>query len=402
MKKMLMKSFVAIVLVIALVLSATSCAIGGIADQVNASKEPTNGDTNYSISTNIDNEQVASGSDLEATEKEITLTGETSVKFIDYIIKECSTDRLCSTTEWSSEIQAQDIFSFATDCVAYDIYGAGYDVFHAFAIVGEEMVPGLAFTKYETYETTEERTIYNCGFVQLTESGVDADVAITRENVDQGVVVVPYGEYDTSTGFIISMGISLPSYSGIYDDYYFRYDQVSDYTVSISVQDNDRSVWDENIDLFNFTENKFVFKGDMSYNGTSASPYFSDEAKAYAAAREAVDKIIEYQESNAYKAEKQVIIIYTQDVIEEYLLNNQQGTINGFLLDKIDEIEVAENQFVVAEVDEEGHLTSYTADAVADAAFTADTEAVIDGEVAESVHRSAPYFSIIIDGIEII
>ena len=61
-----------------------------------------------------------------------------------------------------------------------------------------------------------------------------------------------------------------------------------------------------------------------------------------------------------------------------------------------------ENQFVVAEVDEEGHLTSYTADAVADAAFEADTEAIIDGEVAESVHRSAPYFSIIIDGIEII
>ena len=61
-----------------------------------------------------------------------------------------------------------------------------------------------------------------------------------------------------------------------------------------------------------------------------------------------------------------------------------------------------ENEFVVAEVDDEGHLTSYTADAVTDAAFTADTEAVIDGEVAESVHRSAPYFSIIIDGIEII
>ncbi|MBQ7295527.1 MAG: BMP family ABC transporter substrate-binding protein [Clostridia bacterium] len=61
-----------------------------------------------------------------------------------------------------------------------------------------------------------------------------------------------------------------------------------------------------------------------------------------------------------------------------------------------------ENQFVVAEVDDEGHLTSYTADAVTDAAFAADTESVIDGEVAESTHRSAPYFSIIIDGIEII
>ena len=347
MKKTLMTSFVAIVLVIALVLSATSCAIGGIADQLNDSKETTNSDTNYSISTNIDNEQVASGSDLEATEKEITLTGETSAKFIDYIIKECSADRLCSTTEWSSIIQAQDIFSFATDCIAYDLYDAGYDVFHALAIVDEKMVPGLAFTKYETYETTEERTIYNCGFVQLTESGVDANIAITRENVDLGVAVVPHGEYDTSTGFIISMGISIPSYSGIYDEYYFRYDQISDYTVSISVQVNDRSVWDENIDLFNFTENKFVFKGDMSYNGTSASPYFSDEAKAYATAREAVDKIIEYQESNAYKAEKQVVIIYTQDVIEEYLLNNGKGTINGFLLEKINDIEVGADQFVV-------------------------------------------------------
>lgn len=62
----------------------------------------------------------------------------------------------------------------------------------------------------------------------------------------------------------------------------------------------------------------------------------------------------------------------------------------------------AENAYVVAEVDDEGHLTSYTADAVTDEAFTADTEAIIDGEVAESLHRSAPYFSIIIDGIEII
>ena len=61
-----------------------------------------------------------------------------------------------------------------------------------------------------------------------------------------------------------------------------------------------------------------------------------------------------------------------------------------------------ENEFVVAEVDDEGHLTSYTADAVSDAAFAADTEVVIDGEVAESYFRCAPYFSIIIDGIEII
>ena len=62
----------------------------------------------------------------------------------------------------------------------------------------------------------------------------------------------------------------------------------------------------------------------------------------------------------------------------------------------------AENAFVTVEVDAEGHLVSFTADAVADANFTPDTESVIDGEVAESLHRSAPYFNIIIDGIEIV
>ena len=346
--KNILKTIVSLILVVALLLTATSCAVNGVADAIRESNTGKTGDINYShtgdsTETASEKETFLQNSTLD--KEELSPPTDENGSFVsEEFLSEAEMAEFLLCVE---KFEQQDIFSFATDCIAYDLYDAGYDVFHALAIVGEEMVPGLAFTNYETYETTEERTIYNCGFVQLTESGVDADVAITRENVDQGVVVVPYGEYDTTTGFIVSMGISLPSYSGIYDDYYFRYDQVSDYTVSISVQDNDRSVWDESIDLFNFTENQFVFKGDMSYNGTSASPYFSDEAKAYAAAREAVDKIIEYQESNAYKAEKQVIIIFTEDVLNEYLLNNQQGTINGFLLDKIDEIEVAENQFVV-------------------------------------------------------
>ena len=346
--KNILKTIVSLILVVALLLTATSCAVNGVADAIRESNIGKSGDINYShtgdsIETASKKETFLQNSTLD--KEDLSPPTDENGSFVsEEFLSEAEMAEFLLCVE---EFEQQDIFSFATDCIAYDLYDAGYDVFHALAIVGEEMVPGLAFTKYETYETTEDRTIYNCGFVQLTESGVDADIAITRENVDQGAVVVPYGEYDTTTGFIVSMGISLPSYSGIYDEYYFRYDQISDYTVSISVQDNDRSVWDENIDLFNFNESKFVFKGDMSYNGTSASPYFSDEAKAYAAAREAFNKIIEYQESNAYKVEKQVVIVYTQDVIEEYLLNNGQGTINGFLIEQINDIEVDANQFVV-------------------------------------------------------
>ena len=47
-------------------------------------------------------------------------------------------------------------------------------------------------------------------------------------------------------------------------------------------------------------------------------------------------------------------------------------------------------------------LTSYMADVDTDAAFTPDTEVVADGYFHESEYRSAPYFDIQIDGIELL
>ena len=47
-------------------------------------------------------------------------------------------------------------------------------------------------------------------------------------------------------------------------------------------------------------------------------------------------------------------------------------------------------------------LESYMADVDTDAAFTPDTEAVADGYFHESEYRSAPYFDVQIDGIELL
>ena len=47
-------------------------------------------------------------------------------------------------------------------------------------------------------------------------------------------------------------------------------------------------------------------------------------------------------------------------------------------------------------------VTSYTADVDTDAAFTPDTEVVSDGYFHESEYRSAPYFDMQIDGIELL
>lgn len=370
MKKAVVKTCIAIILVLSFILSATSCAVTGFTSQLNETSSIENNDTTTnhipskdlntgcSASLKYENNHNYPNTDLEATEKEEHLqqrleeNNTASPPEEKPVDKEALTEKisdaeLAELMLWIEGFEKQDVFSLAVDCVAFDLHNAGYEVFQALAIIGDNIIPGLAFTGYEVYDESDGQTIYNCGFIQLTESGVEENLILTRDDVDQSVAVIPYGECDTSISFIVSMGFSLSSYSGIYNDFFFRYDQLTEYTVNITIEENDRSIWDESIDLFNFTENRFVFKGNMSYNHISASPYFSDEAKAFAAAYETVEKIIAYQDSNAYNAERDVLIVYSSDVLNEFLLNNQEGKINGFLLEKINEIEVDPNQFVL-------------------------------------------------------
>ena len=53
-------------------------------------------------------------------------------------------------------------------------------------------------------------------------------------------------------------------------------------------------------------------------------------------------------------------------------------------------------------VDADGHITSYLADVDTDTAYTGDTEVVKDGYFHESEFRSAPYFDLAIDGINLL
>ncbi len=62
------------------------------------------------------------------------------------------------------------------------------------------------------------------------------------------------------------------------------------------------------------------------------------------------------------------------------------------------------NEFKVdyLKVDADGHITSYMADVNTDEAYTGDTEVIKDGYFAESESRSAPYFDLQIDGINLL
>ena len=312
------KRIISLLLIVAVLLSISSCTIYGIGTA-------TQNEINSSTASNRTNEIYSSplGESLSKEEK---------AEFLECL----------------DSFNKKEVFSLALECIAFDLSEAGYDTFKAIAIVGENIVPGIAFTTYDEIDTSDGKKVFSCGFLQVIDSSENTNTTITNEDVEKGVTVLPYETNETiDSAYMISIGVSIPAYSGKYLGKYFKYRQVGDYAIEIKVAENDRSLYDETIDLWDFDHGKFIFKGDLSYHSVSAVPYLSNEAKAYSSAREAINLIVEKQNSNSYKAEKQAIIIFTPDAIEEYALNNQHGSIYDFSLERLRNIEVGPNEVLV-------------------------------------------------------
>ena len=95
----------------------------------------------------------------------------------------------------------------------------------------------------------------------------------------------------------------------------------------------------------------------------------------------------------------------TQEAIDAAMAKLEAGELHVFdvstFTTKADD---TMNSFKVdfLKVDAEGHITSYLADVDTDEAYTGDTEVIENGYFAESVKRSAPYFDLQIDGINLL
>lgn len=91
----------------------------------------------------------------------------------------------------------------------------------------------------------------------------------------------------------------------------------------------------------------------------------------------------------------------TQEAIDKAIEGLKAGDIHVFDTSAFT-VTVTDDKNVNAKIDADGHVTSYMADVDTDAAYTADTEVVKDGYFSESEFRSAPYFDLQIDGIDLL
>ena len=102
---------------------------------------------------------------------------------------------------------------------------------------------------------------------------------------------------------------------------------------------------------------------------------------------------------------KKAPVAGTDDKIASVVAKLKSGELKVFDVRNFT-VTVGEKLNVNATVDAEGHLTGYMADVNTDAAYTADTQVVKTENgvtyFAESEFRSAPYFDIKIDGIELL
>jgi len=91
----------------------------------------------------------------------------------------------------------------------------------------------------------------------------------------------------------------------------------------------------------------------------------------------------------------------TQDAIDKALKDLESGDLHVFDTSTFT-VTVDDKKNANAKVDGSGVLASYMADGDTDEAFEGDTEAVSDGYFHESEYRSAPYFDVQIDGINLL
>lgn len=91
----------------------------------------------------------------------------------------------------------------------------------------------------------------------------------------------------------------------------------------------------------------------------------------------------------------------TQEAIDEATKALEDGSLHVFDTSTFT-VTVDDKKNANATVDGSGVLTGYLADVDTDEAFEGDTEAVSDGYFHESEYRSAPYFDVQIDGINLL
>lgn len=246
-----------------------------------------------------------------------------------------------------------------------EISHMGFETFRAFAIAYNEAIeevdyyiPGIAFTDGTIYDYADDKAIYSCGFMQITEDDHPAEFLLSDtkgENlidVSAGVMVIPNDESDTRQ-FIIESNTVIEGFSGIYDSHYFSYKQESSFVINVKskfINDDIENIMDDELDLYDFNNSKFLYKASIFHKQRDLSAlglYGERGAKAYQAAIEMLEEAIRIQEENGLQIALNNIIIISPDLLDSLTLSSQREAVNDMATNYLSAIELKENEYLM-------------------------------------------------------
>lgn len=253
-------------------------------------------------------------------------------------------------------------YELACNCIAHDLHELGFTVKRGVVVVNEEeYVPGYIFTNNEVayFDDASGYTIYNAGFLQIHDSSSPDDFLLTKEVIENKankIVTVAEGSGEELYSYDLSIEAMIDSYSGIYNDQYFKYIQTDLHVVDVTVYENNPVLYDANIDLYSFEKSRYIFKANpTAKEKQQALALYSEEMVAYKLAVEAAQEIISWQDSNGTKSTVSTVLMIDQDLIEEYEKFGTTGKLDNFITDNLNSLNLKGNEFV--SIDAEGNFS---------------------------------------------
>lgn len=253
------------------------------------------------------------------------------------------------------EVDSYKVYSFAVDLIAYDLHQLGYDVYRGVVTVDNSIIPGLIYTMNEPYDTNEyndsidtiNNDIYSAGFFQITENGYELEKYLKKEDVEKGVIGEILTEDNSdSPFFVINENVFINSYSCIYKNKYFNYIQIGDFVIEISIKENNIDNYDESMDLYSFDDDRYIFRGDISKVSFDTYKLYTDETLAYKKAVDIYNQVIDFQNSEYNKSYISTIVMFDENVLNNYMLSHQIGTFNDYLVSVLENTKLTENQYL--------------------------------------------------------
>lgn len=261
--------------------------------------------------------------------------------------------------------------NLAINLAENEISHMGFETFKAIAVVFDETtnevdhyVPGIAFTDGTIYDFVDNEALFSCGFIQIKQEGEEIEFLMSDTrganliDVSSGIMVIPNDEQDNRK-FIIESSTIVEGFSGIYGSYYFSYKQESTFVLSVDVKrvtDNIEEFADEELDLYDFNKNEYLYKASIFHKQKDLSAfglYGERGMKAYNAAVQMMDEAIRIQEENGMQIALNNIIVVSPELLDSIDLASQRESVNNMVLNYLSAIELKENEYLMLSRDGE-------------------------------------------------